>query len=294
VSLYADQPPFRSWTLEAGQGHRLHVDEWGAPQGTPALLLHGGPGSGCSPLLRRFFDPARYRVICLDQRGAGRSQPRGATSHNETVHLLADLRLLRERLALPRWLVVGGSWGATLALAHALDEPQAVAGLLLRALFLPRQADIDAFFAGGPPLALRAAGLNGADPRRSALAWWRHEQDRSGARGNEPEGAALEALADRYRVQAHYLLHRCWLDDPPLLARCAALPPVPTLLLHARDDRVCPPDAASALQARCPQVQLQWLERGGHDPAQPAMAAAMVSALERFAAGGDFLKAPPP
>ena len=288
MTLYADQPPFRSWTLEAGQGHRLHVDEWGTPQGTPALLLHGGPGSGCSPLLRRFFDPARYRVIGLDQRGAGRSLPRGATAHNDTAHLLADLRLLRERLGLARWLVVGGSWGATLALAHALDEPQAVAGLLLRALFLPRQANVDAFFAGGPPLAERAARLNGPDARRSALAWWRHELERSGGSGSAPEGAALDALADRYRVQAHYLQHRCWLDAPPLLSRCSALPPVPTLLLHARDDRVCPPEAASALQAACPQVQLQWLERGGHDPAHPDMAAAMVSALDRFAAHGHF------
>lgn len=288
MSLYADRPPFATWTLEVGQGHRLQVDEWGSPQGRPALLLHGGPGSGCSPLLRRFFDPARYRVICVDQRGAGRSTPRGATTANTTAHLLADLRRLRESLGLQRWLVVGGSWGATLALAHALAEPRAVSGLLLRALFLPRQAHIDAFFAGGPPLATLAAGLAGDRPQPSALAWWRHELERSGGSGTEPRGSALDALVDRYRVQAHYLLHRCWLDEPPLLARCADLPQVPTLLLHARDDRICPVGGALALQAACAHVRLEIVPHGGHDPAQPAMAAAMVRALDRFATDGSL------
>jgi proline iminopeptidase len=293
VTLHADRPPYRSWTLDAGHGHSLQVDEWGAPDGTPALLLHGGPGSGCSPLLRRFFDPARYRVICLDQRGAGRSLPRGSTVQNTTADLLADLHQLRQRLGLPRWLVVGGSWGATLALAHALAEPQAVTALLLRALFLPRRQDIDAFFESGPPLDVLAAGLRagGAEARRSALAWGRLELERSGgpiASGSEPEGAAPDALTDRYRVQAHYLLHRCWLDDPPLLQRCVNLPNVPTLLLHARDDRVCPHEAAVSLQALCAHVQLQPIERGGHDPAQPEMAAAMVAALDRYAALGHF------
>ena len=288
MTLYADRPPFRTWTLDVGQGHRLHVDEWGSAQGQPALLLHGGPGSGCSPLLRRFFDPERYRVFCVDQRGAGRSTPRGATADNTTALLLADLQLLRQRLGLERWLVVGGSWGSTLALAHALAEPQAVAGLLLRALFLPRQSDIDAFFGGGPSLVALAAGLAGEQPQRSALAWWRHELERSGGTGTEPEGEALDALVDRYRVQAHYLLQRCWLDEPPLLSRCVDLPRVPTLLLHARDDRVCPIDGALALQTLCPHAQLQCLPQGGHDPAHPMMAEAMVQALDRFAANGQF------
>ncbi len=303
--LYADRAPYRQTSLPVSHGHRLHVEEWGRPDGIAALVLHGGPGSGCTPLLRRFFDPARYRVVCVDQRGAGRSLPRGETTHNSTPLLLADLRQLRAHLDIARWLVVGGSWGAALALAHAADAPDAVAALLLRASFLARPEDTAAFFDGGPGLQALAAGLASSAPderRASALAWWRHERQRSGgvgAAGNQtagngapPEAAALDAWVARYRVQAHYLLHGCWLAAPPLLDRCAAVPAVPTLLLHARDDRVCPPGGALALHARLPHAALQWVERGGHDPAQPAMAAAMVAALDHYAAHGRFVAAP--
>ncbi len=147
--LRPDPPPFKTEFLPVSGGHHLWVTQHGNPQGLPALLLHGGPGSGCSPLLRRFFDPAAYHLICVDQRGAGASQPAGGTRHNTTNDLLADLRQLRGHLALAKWLVVGGSWGATLALAHAADQPEAVAGLLLRAVFLARDQDISAFFLPG-------------------------------------------------------------------------------------------------------------------------------------------------
>ena len=125
----------------------MHVEEHGDPAGLPALVLHGGPGSGSSPVLRRGFDPSRYRIICPDQRGAGRSTPAGAIAANTLADLLDDLRRLRAHLRIDRWLVVGGSWGATLALAHALDQPGAVAGLLLRNVFLARASDIHDVFA---------------------------------------------------------------------------------------------------------------------------------------------------
>ena len=293
--VYEDPPPFRSLALEVSQGHRLQVQLSGKPAGIPALVLHGGPGSGCSPLLRRFFDPARYCIVCVDQRGAGRSTPRGATAHNTTADLLDDLRALRELLGIGRWLVVGGSWGATLALAYALREPAAVLGLLLRATFLARASDIEAFFArpdGQPPLRWQEIDrATSSEAGAIALAWWRHEQSMSGSPAPAPAppaGAALEALVDRYRVQSHYLRHRCWLDEPPLLDRCAALPRVPTLLLHGSADRVCPPAGAAALHARVPHAGLRWVEGAGHDPAHPAMAAAMVEALDRFACAGSL------
>ena len=287
-AVFSDPPPFRSHLFDVGLGHRLHVQESGCRDGIPALVLHGGPGSGCSPLLRRFFDPPRWRIVCVDQRGAGRSMPRGETAHNTTADLLADLRVVRERLEIAQWLVVGGSWGATLAIAHAHDAPDAVAGLLLRAVFLARRADIDAFFAardGLPALAWRGFG-DADDPTRAALAidWWRREQTLTGSpAGAPPQGEALAALVDRYRVQSHYLRHACWLDTLPLLDRAAALPRVPTLLLHGADDRVCPPEGAMALCERVPQAALRLVPGAGHDPAHPAMAAAMVESLAAFA-----------
>jgi proline iminopeptidase len=296
AALYPDTAPFRTHDLAVGDGHVLHVQEHGRPDGQPALVLHGGPGSGCSPLLRRFFDPAQYRVICVDQRGAGLSRPRGGIEHNTTAHLLADLRLLRTQLGLSRWLVVGGSWGATLALAHAADDPQAIAGLLLRSTFLARAQDIRAFFDDDERLPSWARTLAHGEPvdrRRVALAWWQREQLASGLdAGAPPAGETLDALVDRYRVQSHYLMHRCWLDAPTLLERCEAVPRMPILLLHGRDDRVCPPEGAAALHARLPHSALHWVDGAGHDPSHPAMVTAMTAALDGYAAQRHF-GAPP-
>ena len=297
--MFSDPPPFRSHLFDVGQGHRLDVQESGCRDGIPALVLHGGPGSGCSPLLRRFFDPQRWRIVCVDQRGAGRSTPRGETAHNTTADLLADLRVVRERLEIPQWLVVGGSWGATLAIAHTLDAPDAVAGLLLRAVFLARRSDIDAFFAARDGLpALAWCGFGDVDdPTRAALAmdWWRREQTLAGSpAGAPPHGEALAALVDRYRVQSHYLRHACWLDTPPLLDRAVALPRVPTLLLHGTHDQVCPLKGGMALCERVPHAALRLVPGAGHDPAHPAMAAAMVESLAAFADHAAWPKPPLP
>jgi proline iminopeptidase len=309
--LYPDQPLLRSHDLALPGGHRMHVREWGHPQGQPALLLHGGPGSGCAPFLWRSFNPARFRVIAPDQRGAGLSTPRGGILHNTTTDLLADLRELRQLLGIERWLVVGGSWGATLALAHALDAPEAVSGLVMRASFLSRHEDIHRFFQL-PPAGLEVAWqhfhdsvapppgqtlltalhaglcLQGDADRAGALAqaWWRWE--RSLARGMAEQatlaGDALQAQVDRLRVQAHYLLHACWLDAPSLPARCAAQPlPMPVQMIHGLQDRICPPETARVLHAALPGSTMQWIAGAGHDPTHPAMVDAMVTALDAWA-----------
>ena len=265
-------------------------------------------------------------MLCLDQRGAGASRPAGGLQHNTTAHLLADLRQLRQHLQIPRWWVVGGSWGATLAVAHAADSPDAVAGLLLRASFLVRDADIAGFFqratanssaataawdalaallpqASGQPLLPAIAQVMAEMPAggpqyQLAAAWWAWEQALVGGTTTDttaspaPSGAGLDALVARYRVQSHYLQHGCWLQSPSLLALAACLPAMPTLLLHGTADRICPPAGARALHQALPHSRLQWVHGAGHDPSHPAMAAAMLGALRQAASTGGFDAAP--
>lgn len=287
--------------LPVGDGHLLQVQTFGSPAGIPALVLHGGPGSGCSPVLHQGLDPARYFIVCPDQRGAGASQPRGATHHNTLADLLADLHWLRAHLRLPPWLVVGGSWGAALALAHAAAEPDAVRGLLLRSSLSARPQDLRQFMAGAPfvPACASAApwawmnsvfqGGDAAEQALLALAFGAWEQGKSDAAPRPPaQGAALAAQIDRCRVMCHYLAQGCWLQAPDLLARCRSVPQVPTLFLHADDDRICPPDGARQLWAALPQAGWQWVVGAGHDPAHPDMARATRQACEHFAEHGDF------
>jgi proline iminopeptidase len=315
--------PFRTHALNVGGGHVVHVEESGRADGIPAVVLHGGPGSGFSPLLRRYFDPARYRVICIDQRGCGRSTPLGSINQNTTPHLLDDLRTVRQHLGIARWLVVGGSWGATLAIAHAFREPEAVSGLLLRSLFLARTEDVTWFFQGARSVLPQAwarfasaaevgdavkGAANSADNLLTffadalthlsaalclplALAWWRWEQALAGrpqASESELSLEAQDALVHRYRVQGHFLRHGCWLSDTPVLSMCAQLSPVPTLLLHGGEDRICLPEAAQVARQCIQGSRLLSIPEAGHDPTHPAMVHAMVAALDEFARTANF------
>ena len=293
TSLYPELPALRTFLLPVADGHVLQVQEWGRADGIPALVLHGGPGSGCSPLLPRFFDPRRFRVICPDQRGAGRSTPLGAVTHNSTADLLTDLRTLRVALGVPHWLVVGGSWGAALALAHALDAPEAVSGLLLRSTFLARAADIEDFFRDAPrELAAHWQTLPEAgelESRNLALAWRAWEQTMSGLEVTcAPDGPALDVLVRRYRIQSHYLRQGCWLQQPGLLEQCHRVPRVPTVLVHGTADRICAPDGARALHASLPHSKLLWAEGAGHDPTHPCMIQRMVEMLDAFGTRATF------
>lgn len=302
--------PFDTLRLPVGDGHRLHVEQYGRPQGLPAIVLHGGPGSGSSARMTLPFDLRRWRVVLVDQRGAGRSLPRGALDHNTTGHLLADIECVRARLGIDRWLVSGGSWGATLAALYAARHPRAVTALLLRGLFLARRCDLDWFFRGAAALrpdawaefarAVPAAGrapdaalaMRARERRgwtRIALAWQRWEAALAGAVAAPPADAAQRAaLAAKYRLQASYIARGFDLRPDAVLRALARLPAVPVLLLHGRDDLVCRPEGACLARRAHARSRLHWIDAVGHDPYAPAMLAASRAALRRFAAHGDF------
>lgn len=312
-NLYPDQPAFHADQLAVGGGHSLYFEQWGRADGQPALVLHGGPGSGASPMLRRFFDPARYRVISFDQRGCGRSTPRGATGHNHTAALLDDIEALRHALGIERWLVAGGSWGATLATAYAAGHREHTAGVLLRGLFVPERVELEWFFQGARALfpvqweafaaaaprrarrdllawlARVFAGTDETVQARAARAWLAWERTLTGAAPQPPaDGEALAAAIDRYKVQAHYLAQRCWLDGAGTRNACARLNGLPVLFLHGETDLVCRPGAAWQAQRCAAGSRMAWVPGAGHDPYHPAMVDAMVRALDAFAVGGRF------
>ena len=304
----------RTGRLPVGGGHVLYWVQAGARDGLPALVLHGGPGSGHSLALWRFFDLGRYRVTGFDQRGCGQSTPRACTRHNATAHLLADIEALRRHLGLERWLVVGGSWGATLALAYAYRHPGAVRGVLLRSLFVPSQQELDWFFQGAqashpdawmrfaaaapadqrarmlPWLAQVFAGQDAALQARATRAWRAWEHVLAGLPPPpEPTGEALRQAADRFRVMAHYLAHGCWIDaarGAPGWGDVAGLRGVPVQFLHGDNDQVCRIAAARAVHQGVPGSRFAAVAGAGHDPFHPAMADAMAHALAGFAAHG--------
>ncbi len=295
-----------SFFLPVGDGHQLAVQVMGSPAGEPVLVLHGGPGSGCSARLLSLYDSARQRIVAFDQRGAGQSQPAGETRANTTAYLIADIELLRAHLGIARWRVTGGSWGATLALAYAMAHPQAVTGLVLRSSFLPGKGNVRWFFqdlaehcpaawhalAAGveegersdllAALMRRLASPDQAEARAAALAWARYESavaEPTAPRLPDLPASELDRLTRKYRLQGHYLAAGCFLDEAEFLAGCSALASLPVTLIHGREDRVCPPANAERLHAAIPGSRLLWIEGCGHQAFNPAMVTAWKAAL---------------
>lgn len=315
-ALYPPLEPIATGWLDVGDGHRMYYEQCGWIEGLPVVFLHGGPGSGCSPRHRQLFDPQRCRVILFDQRGCGRSLPRGLLHGNTSDKLVADIEKLRLHLGIERWLVVGGSWGAGLALAYAAVHPASCLGLVLRGVFLGRASDLDWFFqqarqllpdawealAQQAPLAARAdllrwlnAGLQGEQPQQAltrAKAWeaWEAAMSQHQSVPPRPElsQADAAALVDKYRVQSHYLMNRCFWGDVGLLERARSLATVPTAILHGRLDWICRPEAAWELHHSLPGSRLQWVDGCGHSPFEPAMAQALALAVRHYATHGHF------
>jgi len=328
--LFPPLAPYASEMLPVGHGHVLYVEQCGRPDGIPLLFLHGGPGSGASARHRQFFDPRRFRAVLWDQRGCQRSLPRAGLQHNDTDALVADCERLRQHLGIERWLVMGGSWGAGLALAYAAAHPEACLGLLLRSVFLGRSSDVDWFFAGAArqlPEAWQAlahrvqglpqplhwqpnratgqsvlqalhAGVNGPDPARAlacSLAWEAWEQSlierRTVAERTLGAGEEAERMCNRYRIQAHYLVHQVFREGAGLLPAgtpLQGLQGLPTAIIHGCQDWLCQPEAALELHRLLPQSRLQWVPEGDHNPFDPGQLAASMGALAHFARHGHF------
>lgn len=285
----------------------VYWETCGNPHGKPAVVLHGGPGSGCTPVHRRFFAPHRYRVVLFDQRGCGRTRPHASEptadlSRNTTSNLLADLELLRRHLGVERWLVWGGSWGSTLALAYAEAHPERVTEIVLWGVTTGRRSEFDWLFRGGLAGSLpeewerfrRGAGtaadvvdayarlLNDPDPsvhRPAARAWCEWESATLGGAGDRFRDPVF-ALAFA-RIVTHYVRHDAWLEDGALLRGAAALAGTPGVLVAARDDLQAPLDNAQALKDAWPAADLVVVD-GAHSPAEGAMAASLVAATDRF------------
>ncbi|MFO8003957.1 prolyl aminopeptidase [Thioalkalivibrio sp.] len=311
-ALYPPIEPRRTGHLDVGDGHRLYWEEGGNPAGLPAVFLHGGPGSGCEPWHRRFFDPARYRIVLFDQRGSGRSTPHAGLEANTTEHLVADIERLRTSLDVERWVVFGGSWGSTLGLAYAEAHPERVLGLVLRGIFLCRRRDIQWFYQSGAdrlfPEAwaeyraaipetehddmVRAFHRRLTDPDRAvreaaARAWSVWEGRTSCLRPNPgvlahfADPAVAVSLA---RIECHYFVHDCFMAPDQLLREAGRIAGIPGFIVHGRYDVVCPVEQALALHQAWPRAELQIVPDAGHSAAEPGITRHLVAATDALAA----------
>ena len=309
--LYPPLDPFDQRIVDVGDGHKVYVEQCGNPAGIPVVVLHGGPGGGCSPAMRRYFDPAKYRIVLFDQRGCGRSRPHASVVANTTWHLVADIELIRVTLGIDRWIVFGGSWGATLALIYAQTHPENVAALALRGVFLMTQGELDWFYGGGagrfwPDLWQRFVQLVPEDERgnlieayhkrlfsgdmmtetKYARAWAQWENalaaiDSDGVTGESPADYA-RAFA---RLENHYFQHSGWLDsEHQILARTDRLANIPGVIVQGRYDMICPPLSAYTLAQQWPLAKLTFVGRAGHALSEPGISAELVRAMDGFAA----------
>lgn len=307
--VFAPIEPYHSGHLAVDDLHTLYWEECGNQQGVPVLFLHGGPGAGLSPRHRQFFDPTHYRVVLFDQRGAGKSTPLGEYRQNTTHLLIDDIERLRELMGIDQWLVFGGSWGSTLALAYGQAHPQRCLGFVLRGIFLCTQPEIDWFFNGiqwffpkeferfvaDIPLAERSNLLQAYARRlfsedseqalRAARSWSRYE------------GSCLHLLqhpevADQFgadavalgvgRLEAHYFLHQAFLGDDQLIRNIDRIRHLPAAIIQGRYDVVCPARSAWRLHQAWPEASFEIIEDAGHAAFEPGIASALVAATERY------------
>ena len=309
--LYPETKPYNSGRLKVSDLHEIYFEECGNPSGVPALMVHGGPGGGSNPTMRRYHDPEHYRIILFDQRGCGRSTPHAELKENTTWDLVADMELLRDHLNIERWQLLGGSWGSTLALAYAQTHPDRVLELVLRGIFTLRRSEIEWFYQEGcswiHPDAFEAylapipederhnmisayhKRLTGDDPEarlEAARAWSVWEGTTLSLLPNESrvkhfanDGYAL-AFA---RIECHYFVNRGFMDkDDQLIANAHLLQDIPGVIVHGRYDAVTPLKSAWELAKAWPKCELKIVPDAGHAMSEPGNVHELVSATRKF------------
>jgi proline iminopeptidase len=305
--------PLTSQLLPVGDGHEIHVETMGRTDGIAAVYLHGGPGSGCQPDHRRLFDPERFHAILFDQRGAGRSRPKGRREDNTLPHLIADMEAIREQFGITRWMIVGGSWGATLALAYAQAHPARVSGIVLRATFLGTREELEGAFLDVlprfyPDLSDDFLKLLAPQERQQPLdAYWRRILDPDPA----VHGPAARAWHDTERIlsehtpgrvrldpnslnstralpltpfmETHYFQNDCFMKPDQLLAEAEKLKGTPGIIVQGRYDLLCPPATSHALATRWPGSEIRVVEGAGHSLYDPGVRDAVMKAIADLA-----------
>ena len=294
--------------LRVSDHHELYIEESGNPQGVPVIFLHGGPGASCEPVHRRYFDPEQYRIILFDQRGSGKSRPHASLKENTTRHLIEDLEKIREHLKVDKWVVFGGSWGSTLALAYAEAHADRVLGLILRGIFLCRKQDIDWFYQNGtsrlfpddweefispiPPeergdmvgaYYKRLTSDNEIERMAAAKAWSIWEGSTATLRAND---RVLDYFSDPHialsiaRIECHYFINNCFMVENQLLDSIHKIQHIPGFIVHGRYDVICPVDQAYALHDQWAESKLKIIPDAGHAVSEAGITQALIESTK--------------
>jgi proline iminopeptidase len=310
-TLYPEIKPYARHELAVQAPHVLYVDESGSPDGLPVVFIHGGPGAGCDAASRRYFDPNLYRIVTFDQRGCGRSTPHASLENNTTQALIADMEQIREQLGIDKWVLFGGSWGSTLALAYAQAHPERVQGLILRGIFLCRPQEFDWFYQEGAsrlfpdywedylaPIPADERGnlmqafykrLTGPDQiaqMHAAKAWSTWEGRTATLR---PNTQVVDRFTDSHRalsiarIECHYFVNNAFLEPDQLLRDMPKIAHLPGVIVHGRYDVICPLDNAWALHKAWPNSELQIIRDAGHSAAENGITDALVRAADELA-----------
>jgi proline iminopeptidase len=311
-TLYPEITPYHTFFLETGGKHSVYVEQSGNPEGFPVVFLHGGPCSGTKPDHRRFFNPAHYRIILFDQRGCGLSLPFGELEDNTTQELIDDMERIRQHLALDRWLVFGGSWGGALGLLYAQRYPEKVAGMIIRAVFLARQQDLEWFARDGvnriypeqwqrlvesipahrpenlvQGLCNALWGEDEVAKRRVAREWMAWSGQVALANDYQPgaqNSHVTEKMVRQVRMELHYARQCYFIEENQILNNCAVLGNIPTVIIHGRQDLVCPIEAGMKLHQALPHADYVVLPNAGHIAQGSDMIDALVCATDGFIA----------